>query len=78
MCGEPLEENRIYTVGLLKYHFLNLKEFLDVTVEECEQNAACRTLSTSTRDVIEEYLATHANLDSQVEGRLVVKGGPQA
>lgn len=64
---------RVYTVGLQKFHFQNMKDFLDVSIEETEVNAAVRTLSTSTRDVIEEYLISHNNLDRQVEGRLVVQ-----
>ena len=64
---------RVYTVGLQKFHFQNMKDFLDVSIEDTEVNAAVRTLSTSTRDVIEEYLISHNNLDRQVEGRLVVQ-----
>ena len=71
--GRPIEEEHIYTVGVQAYHFQNLKEFLDVTLEECEANAPSRTLSTSARDVLKEYLMKHSNLNTHVEGRLVVK-----
>lgn len=71
--GRPIEEEHVYTVGIQAYHFQNLKEFLDVTLEECEANAPSRTLSTSARDVLKEYLMKHSNLNTHVEGRLVVK-----
>lgn len=69
--NELLDEQALYTVGVPSYHYSNLKDFLDIAPEECAENAAIRTLSTSTRDVIEEYLIAHSNLDRRVEGRMV-------
>ena len=70
--GEPLSEQRLYTVGLQKYHFMNLKEFLDVTLEEVEANRKVRVLATSYLDVVEEYIAAHQHLSRSVEGRIVI------
>ena len=69
--NEPLDDQALYTVGVPAYHYSNLKDFLDISPEECAENAAIRTLSTSTRDVIEGYLIAHSNLDRRVEGRMV-------
>ncbi|MDO4502202.1 MAG: bifunctional UDP-sugar hydrolase/5'-nucleotidase [Coriobacteriia bacterium] len=72
VAGEPLNADRIYTVGLPHYHFQNMPEFLGVSQEDCKPNGDFRTLATSARDVIEEYLISHNNLDYQIEGRLTV------
>ena len=71
--GEPLHGDRLYTVSMQKYHYKNLKPFLDITLEEAEKNGKSRVLTTSLNAVVEEYLSTHPHLSRQVEGRLVVE-----
>lgn len=64
---------RRYSVAMQKYHYNNLKPFLNITLEEAEQNGKIRVLSTSARDVVEEYLTVNQHLSREVEGRLVVE-----
>ncbi len=71
--GKPLSSERLYRVALPNYHYQNLPEFLNVTVEELEKNAKVRVLATSYRNVVEEYLMNHQHLYREVEGRLIVK-----
>lgn len=67
------KDDRLYSVAVQKYHFTNLKAFLDITPQEAEENAKVRVLTTSARDVIEEYLSVNPHLSRSVEGRLVVE-----
>ena len=71
--GAPLDSQRVYKVAISKYHFLNLKEFLDITLEEIEANGGFKIVATSYRDVIEEYFTSHQHLSREVEGRLVIE-----
>ena len=71
--GEVLHADRLYSVAVQKYHYNNLKPFLDITLEEVEKNGKIRVLSTSARDVVEEYLTVNQHLSGEVEGRLVVE-----
>lgn len=71
--GEPLHADRLYSVAMQKYHYINLEPFLNITLEEAEKNGKSRVLATSLNDVVEEYLSTHPHLSRQVEGRLVVE-----
>lgn len=71
--GEVLYADRLYTVAMQKYHYNNLKAFLNITLEEAEENGKIRVLSTSARDVVEEYLMVNQHLNRRVEGRLVVE-----
>ena len=71
--GEALYAERLYTVAVQKYHYNNLKPFLDITLEEVEKNGKIRVLSTSARDVVEEYLTVNQHLSREVEGRLVME-----
>ena len=71
--GAPLDSQRVYKVAISKYHFLNLKDFLDITLEEIEANGGFKIVATSYRDVIEEYFTSHQHLSREVEGRLVIE-----
>lgn len=71
--GKLLEPEKVYKVAISKYHFTNLKDFLDITLEEIEVNGGFKIVATSYREVIEEYFSSHQNLRSEVEGRLVVE-----
>ena len=71
--GEELHAERLYSIAMQKYHYNNLKPFLDITLEEAEENGKNRVLSTSARDVVEEYMTVNQHLGRMVEGRLVVE-----
>ena len=71
--GKPLEEDRIYSIGMEKFHFNNFEKFLGLPLAEAEANGKSRKISTSSRDILEEYLSDHQNLDRKVCGRIVVK-----
>ncbi len=70
--GEPVEDSRLFKIGLEKYHFVNFEEFFNVPLAEVESNKKITVVSTSEKDVIEEYLTTHQHLDRQIDGRLTL------
>ena len=70
--GEPIDENRIFTVGLQDYHFRNLKDSFDIDLEDLEKNHKHRAVATSCAQVIEEMLRIGQHQDAKVEGRLTL------
>lgn len=70
--GEPIDEDRLFTVGLQKFHFSNFSEFFGVPFAEVEGNKPAIIIATSTRDVLEEYLTEHQHLDREIDGRLTL------
>ena len=68
--GEPIDEERIYKIGLQHFFYLNMKDFFSVAHEEISKNAKPRMVATSCREVLDEYLSCHQNLDHQIDGRL--------
>ena len=58
---------------LTAYHEKNAAEFLGISAEEMRNTGTHKMGSTSMRDVLEEYLRNHQNVDSAVEGRLVYR-----
>ena len=71
--GEEICDDRIYKIGLQYFHFNNVESFFSVPLEEISQNGKPRMVSTSCREILDEYLSSHQGLDREVCGRLVVE-----
>ena len=73
MHGEPIADTKIYKIGLQYFFYLNMKEFFSIAPEEIAQNGQPRAISTSCREVLDEYLSCRQNVDRQVSGRLKIE-----
>lgn len=71
--GNPIDDEKIYRVAVQTFHYMNLKDFLNITLDEIKKNGDVKVLATSFRSVIEEYMSTTPNLFREVEGRLVIE-----
>jgi 5'-nucleotidase/UDP-sugar diphosphatase len=69
--GEPVQAERIYTVGLQGYHASNSKAYLDVTAEDLASVYRPKVLSSNIQTVLMDYLQENQNLRRSVEGRIV-------
>ena len=72
LYGEPIEDTKIYKIGLQYYFYLNMKDFFSVSHEEVEQNGKPRRVATSCREVLDEYLSCHQGSDHRISGRLQI------
>ncbi|MBO4218080.1 MAG: bifunctional metallophosphatase/5'-nucleotidase [Erysipelotrichaceae bacterium] len=70
--GEPIEDDKIYTVGIQEYHYNNLPEFLNLSYEEVKANGEPRVLTTSDVQTLLEYFANNKHLGFGLDGRLEV------
>jgi 5'-nucleotidase len=68
--GEPIDEEKLYKIGLQYFFYLNVKDFFSISHEEISQNGKPRKVATSCREVLDEYLSCHQNLDHQISGRI--------
>jgi 5'-nucleotidase / UDP-sugar diphosphatase len=71
--GAPVDDTRLYTLGLIGYHADNCKKNLDITIDDLNCSGGTKIVATSTTSILEEYLRTHPNLTSRIEGRLVFR-----
>lgn len=53
-CGEEIDEERLYHVGLQGYHFKNMADIFGITEDEVKKNGACKILSTNVMDILDE------------------------
>ncbi|QTA92486.1 bifunctional metallophosphatase/5'-nucleotidase [Desulfonema magnum] len=71
--GEPVTDNEYYTIALQGFHYKNSEKNMGITNSELMALADSHVVTTSMRDVVEEYLRSHHNISNQAEGRLVYK-----
>jgi 5'-nucleotidase/UDP-sugar diphosphatase len=69
--GKPVEDDKLYTVGLIGYHIINCEPYFGVTQQELLAAGKSKVIATNVTDVLEEYLKGHQNIGRKVEGRLV-------
>ena len=62
----------MFTVGLQHFHYINMKDSFDITVEELKANHADRVVSTSCTQIIEEALTAGLHQNATGEGRLIL------
>ncbi len=70
--GDTVEDAGNYSVCLQEYYYENSERKLGISKEELIAQGSASP-ATSFVEVIEEYLRNNQNLDSKVEGRVVVK-----
>jgi 5'-nucleotidase len=69
--GEPIDENRLFSVGVQHYFYDNLGYAFDLALDDLKANRQDRTVTTSCNDVVEEALLSGEYLDAQGAGRIV-------
>ena len=74
MNGKEVEDGDLFTVALQEYHFMNMKENLDVEPEEAEKNSTAYEVATKCANVLQEYLKRYEHLEVDGEQRLVIRG----
>ena len=62
--GVPVENNRVYTVGLQRYHYKNTQIGFGMSLDELTTLRKARILATSCREILDEYLSSHQRVDS--------------
>ena len=70
--NKPLEDDAFLTIGIQGFHYSNFDEFFNVPLAEVSANSKPVVITTSTRDVLEEYLSSNNKIDTKIEGRLII------
>lgn len=68
--NKDVQDEGEYTISLQGYHVDNCFKNLNITYKELTQLEQPKLITTSARDVVEEYLRNHQNISSNIEGRL--------
>ena len=69
--GNKVSNNSLYRICLQGYHANNAAPYLNISQKELLESAETKVISTSAKEVLEEYLRNHQNIKRLVEGRFV-------
>ena len=72
MYGKDVQDDDIYRVAMQRYHFLNIKDFLGISIEEIEQNGQPAEMATKAQNVLKEFLSSHDYIKLDGEQRLLI------
>lgn len=70
--GEPVADDRVFTVGLQQFHYKNIEDSFDLTLEQVRENHMDRVVASSCIQVIEESLINSTHQNAKGTGRLVI------
>jgi len=69
--GNDVNDESEYTLCIQGYHISNCSSYLNITEEELRASGKTKVVSTSAKEVLEEYLRNHQNIKPGVKGRLI-------
>jgi len=69
--GNKVSNNRLYRICLQGYHANNAVSYLNISQKELLESGETKVISTSAKEVLEEYLRNHQNIKRSIEGRFV-------
>ena len=70
--GKPIEDNKLYSIGLEHYHYQNIEDSFDLKLSDVQKNHKDKVASTSSAQVIEEILIKKSHQCVQFTGRLII------
>ena len=70
--GEEVDDDKIYVVGIQKFHYNNLEDFFNVTPEEVTANGKPIVLTTSDIETLLGYFEEKTHVGANIERRLTV------
>ncbi|MBQ4253184.1 MAG: 5'-nucleotidase C-terminal domain-containing protein, partial [Erysipelotrichaceae bacterium] len=70
--GEIINDYHMFTFATTHYHYLNFEKSFGIPIEEVKANGADRVISTSTLQIVEEYLIAGRRLTVRNPGRLIL------
>ncbi|MBO4652243.1 MAG: bifunctional metallophosphatase/5'-nucleotidase [Lachnospiraceae bacterium] len=70
--GEPVDDEREFTVGLQLYHYVNMMDSFDLELDEVVKKHKARVVASSCSQVIEEILIEGQHQNAEGAGRLIV------
>lgn len=71
IAGKPVMDKKIYKIAIQGFHFNNSKPYLGISQKELKALEEGKVVSTSGKQVLEEYLRNHQNISRSIEGSLI-------
>lgn len=73
LSGKPLEKSRKYRIAMQKFHYGVLENNFGINNDGLKVYGPARSVSTSSFDIIDEYMQKHHLVSAKVEGRIFLE-----
>jgi 5'-nucleotidase len=73
--NKSVSDTARYSVCLQNFHFNNSEKYLNISNNALLASGRTKVISTSARDVLDEYLRNNQNISADTGGRLIYKNG---
>lgn len=70
--NKPVEEEKLYRVGLQQYQYINFERIFNIDKNLIQENGKATIIATSIRDILEEYLSNHHQINKHLDGRITL------
>lgn len=70
--GQDIDDDKIYTFAMQKFHYSNMESFVGLSNELASKFAKPQIVATSTTDILIEYFEEHQAINVRVDGRISV------
>ena len=70
--GKEVADGDLFTVGLQKFHYLNLETSLGLQLDEVKKNGPTFEVATKAADVLQEFFSSRDHFEINGEKRLVI------
>ena len=70
--GYEIIDDSVYSIGLQSYHFDNMKDFLDLSLEEVTEVEKPKVIATKCADVVQEYFSNQELVRASEERRIII------
>ncbi len=67
---QDIDDERLFTVGLQHFHFLNIDSFFNLDPKEVEKNQKPRILATASQDILVEFLSGKHKIEYDFDKRI--------
>ena len=70
--GQDVNDDDVFTVGIVEYHYKNTKDFLDLDLEDTKVNGLPRKIATGQIDIFEEWMGSRELITDPGNTRMLI------
>ena len=72
MFGKDVKDDDIYRTAMQRYHFLSMKDFMGISIEEIEKNGQPVEVAAKSQNVLQEYFSSRDYIKLDGEQRFLI------
>ena len=71
--GKDVKDDDLFTAGIVEYHYNNIKDFLDLDLEDTKEHGMPRKIATGQIDIFEEWMSSREMVSDPGNTRMLIE-----